>query len=504
MSRIRWYGPTILLLATVISALLLGPSLLRRITRDAQAHRVEQVRQSLIEDPTLDALSGSFEKVATVVRPGTTSIAVFHRDEQGREDPSRQSNGSGWVYRYYPEDDDEGYRDYIITNHHVIEGYLTSQANQIEVRFDDDGSYKAIIIGSDPKTDVAVLEIDRAQMDALPLDIRPARQGEIVFAFGSPFQFDFSMSQGVVSATGRTLRDGGRVRGAYQDFIQTDAAINPGNSGGPLTNVHGEVVGMNTAIVTRGEEDASFNGLGFAIPIALVVEVADQLIAHGEVQRGFIGVLINDIDPATARELGFDGRGVLCTPLPDGPAALAGLELGDIITHVAGTPVSSSEKLRIAVSSHPPGAEIDLDIWRFGLKTTLTVRLAEDPDATTGIGRAPRGMPSPFTSQHGTVMAQLGLVRIEDFTPAMALQLGRAYTPGVMINRVDEDTPAHNAGISRMMVVTQIDNRSINEVGDLTRWVNSLSPGDSVLLTLKDWRPGIERYHETTVELRIE
>lgn len=503
MLRIRWYGPTLLLLATVVGAMLLGPSMIRRITRNAQAYQIEQVRQSLIEDPTLDALSSSFEKVATVVSPGTTSIAVYHRDGQGREDLRKQSNGSGWVYRYYPEDE-EGYRDYIITNHHVIELYLTGQANQIEVHFADHGVYRATVIGSDPRTDVAVLEIDRAQMDALPLDMRPARQGEIVFAFGSPFEFKFSMSQGVVSATGRQLGSAQRVARGYQDFIQTDAAINPGNSGGPLTNVHGEVIGMNTAIIKRDQDDDSFNGLGFAIPIAMVVEVADQLIAHGEVQRGFLGVLISDIDNATARELGFTGRGVLCTPLPDGPAAMAGLELGDIITRVAGTAVSNSEKLRIAVSSHRPGTEIDLEVWRFGIETTLTVRLAEDPDSVSGIGRAPSGLPDPFVSQRGTPMAALGLGRIEDFTPGLAQQMGRAYTPGVLIRMVDTDKPADRAGIARMMVVTQIDSRSINEVSDLTRWINSLSVGDSVLLTLKDWRPGVERYHEMTVELSIE
>ncbi|NJL31408.1 MAG: PDZ domain-containing protein, partial [Phycisphaerales bacterium] len=254
-------------------------------------------------------------------------------------------SGSGWVYSA------DGH---IITNNHVIE-----EADRIEVRFFNGESMDAVVVGTDPKTDVAVIKVDATKLHASTLATEPVEQGEIVFAFGAPFRFEFSMSQGIVSGQGRQLGILAERQG-YENFIQTDAAINPGNSGGPLTNIYGQVVGMNTAIASR---TGAFNGLGFAIPIDMVKKVVDELIATGTVQRGYLGIFIEELDPRMARTFGYDGKGVLVTnPIDGGPAAEAGVQRGDIITKVEGKPVSTPDELRNLVADLAPGKRYD---WRF-------------------------------------------------------------------------------------------------------------------------------------------
>ena len=503
MSRIRWYGPTFLLLITVVIAMALGPSIARRIAQTYRVQHIQQVRQDLADNQTLGQMSDSFTKVATVVRPSLTSISVFHRDRRGVE--SNQSNGSGWVYRHFPDIDDEAYsNDYIITNHHVVEDFLAGRANHILVHFDDNSDYYAAIVGTDTKTDVAVLKIERTDMIPASISLTPVKQGEIVFAFGSPYHFDFSMSQGVVSATGRQLiRQLPDGTAPYEDYIQTDAAINPGNSGGPLTNVRGDVIGMNTAIATRDNPAASFSGLGFAIPTHLVVGTIDQLIRYGEVRRGYLGVVINEIDGATADELGFTGHGVLCTPVVGGPAFAANIELGDIITHIQGVEITSVEKLRIEVSSHQPGIDIQATIWRLGSSSTRTIHLAQHPDTIAGMRSTPTLGADPVEPLHNTQLARLGLERLQSFTPAMAENNGWAYTPGVYLRLVRSSSPATRAGVLRTMIVTHIDGRPINEVEDLLRLTQSLDHGDPTVLSVKDWSPGSERYTQRDIELVI-
>jgi serine protease Do len=238
-------------------------------------------------------LSEAFKDVARVVEKSVVSITVYSkrpptggipeellpllppgRAPKGNSEfddydvPQQYGSGSGWIY------DTKGH---IITNNHVIDG-----ADRIVVRFYDGSERDAKVVGVDTKTDIAVVKVKGDDLHPAKRADKPVDQGEIVFAFGSPFRFDFSMSQGIVSAKGRQL---GILRGAqgYENFIQTDAAINPGNSGGPLTNIYGEVVGMNTAIASR---TGAYNGLGFAIPVRMVEQVGDQLIENGKVSRG--------------------------------------------------------------------------------------------------------------------------------------------------------------------------------------------------------------------------
>lgn len=504
MTRVRWYGPTLLLFATVVLAMVVGPSIVRKIARANEAQKVAQVRQGLIDNPTLTTMSDAFKDVAIVVRPSLTSVTVYYRDSLNRE--MNRSNGSGWVYRHMPDAmHPDLTRDFIITNHHVVADFLPGPggqpplANRLVVRFADGGDYYAQVVGTDPQTDIAVLEIDRVGLLPAVIAPEPAQQGEIVFAFGSPFQFDFSMSQGVVSATGRSVGGLGARADRYEDYIQTDAAINPGNSGGPLTNVLGEVVGMNTAIATEGNPEATFSGLGFAIPADLVVDVVEQLIEHGEVRRGYLGVFIQDVDSRTAHELGLENaNGVLCSPAPSSPAERAGIELGDVITHIEGTAITGSEKLRIEVARHTPGSEIDVRLWRRGVASDIRVTLTEHP------GPAARGYsPEQLSSTLGSPFSKLGLDRIEDYTPGEAASRNWAYTPGVLIRMIRRVGPAHDAGIERMMVITHADGHPINDVRDLAAHIDVLQPGEPIELTLKQWDSRTDRFVPNTVELTL-
>ena len=499
MSSIRWYGPTLLLLGTLVLAMLVGPGMVRQIAKSYEGAQIEQVRKDLVENPTLMTLSDAFKDVAKVVRPSVTSISLLARNPRSAR-LEGVSNGSGWVYRYFPDFDADpnSYTDYIITNNHVVEDLVRGRAEQAVVRFDDGGEYRASIVGTDPKTDIAVLKINRTGLIPAALATEPAAQGEIVFAVGSPFQFEFSMSQGIVSATGRRLHDA-RIN-SYENYIQTDAAINPGNSGGPLTNVRGEVIGMNTAIAVEGNPQATFSGLGFAIPIDLTVNVVNQLIENGEVRRGYIGVFVNDVDFATKQELGFDGDGVLCEPVPDGPAEKAGMLVGDIVTHVGGKAVGSAEELRIAVSSHPPGSEVPIRVWRDSRVKTLRLQLVEDP-REVGTPAPISRLDNPFDSGVASPATAAGLSRFETFTPGLASRLGWAYTPGVLVRLIEDGSSADRFGVQRMSIITHVQDTPIRDLETYAQALEDVD-GDTLNLTLKQWNPlGEGRYETRKVQL---
>ena len=329
MHRIRWYGPSVMLLLTTLLVMATGPNVARQIAWAGTDAKIALVKQNLASKPSLAELSEAFREVAQAVAPSVVHIEVSVKDSPARrrlksfreeelfrrffgphrfrgerddsdddtapkddgEDydrynmPSEQSTGSGWVY------DQDGH---IITNHHVVE-----HADVITIRFQDGTHYEATVVGTDPKTDIAVVKVDTPQIHPATIADEVVEQGDIVFAFGSPFQFEFSMSQGIVSGKGRRLHILDRHQG-YENFIQTDAAINPGNSGGPLTNIYGQVVGMNTAIATS---TGYYNGLGFAIPVNMVTNVADQLISTGKVSRGYLGIYYCGYDTEAGQDV---------------------------------------------------------------------------------------------------------------------------------------------------------------------------------------------------------
>lgn len=382
MNRIAYIGPALLLLVAIILTMLLGPQIAGRIEWSRTDARIEMTRQDLGDSEYLAGLSRAFRHVAEIVQPSVVSIQVRFVAPVASpgEDGTlvRQGGGSGWVF------DSDGH---IITNAHVVK-----HADRIMVRFANGAEYPAQLVNSDRATDIAVLRVAARNLHPARIAAADVRQGDMVFAFGSPFMYEFSMSQGVVSGTGRHAVHPARAVSAYEWFIQTDATINPGNSGGPLTNVYGEVVGMNTAIATH---DGSFNGVGLAIPVHLVRKVVDQIIETGEMRRGFMGVILpmRDMDYALARSLGLERQGVIIEDLAgrDAPAALAGLLAGDVITHVNDEPIQSISHLRYTVSTYPPGTEVNIRLIRRNQPQKAVMVLAEHPPSSMPFER--RRMP---------------------------------------------------------------------------------------------------------------
>ncbi len=282
----------------------------------------------------------------------------FGAQPHGGAEPPARGEGSGFIVS--PDGT-------ILTNAHVV-----ADASEVTVRLTDRREFTAKVVGVDQRTDVAVIKIDGKDLPTVRFgDASKLRPGEWVIAIGSPFGFDNSVTAGIVSATSRSLPDG-----QYTPFIQTDAAVNPGNSGGPLFNMAGEVVGINSQIYSR---TGGFMGISFAIPIDIAINVKDQLVKTGRVQRGRIGVLIQDVGQQLADSFGLDRpRGALVSQVENaGPAAKAGIKAGDVILGVNGTPIERSGQLSSVISQVKPGGKVELEVWRDRASRKIQVDVAE-------------------------------------------------------------------------------------------------------------------------------
>jgi S1-C subfamily serine protease len=297
--------------------------------------------------------NGSVAAIAQAVSPSVARVDVTT--------PQGRAEGSGVIYR------SDGY---LITNNHVVE-----QANEVTVTLPDGKSKPASIVGADPATDVAVLKIDATGLPAARLDTTPPRVGDQVLAIGSPFGLSGTVTEGIISALGRTVD---APNAPLTNMLQTDAAINPGNSGGALVTAQGQVVGINTAILSPSGTN---NGIGFAIPIGYASKIADQLIEHGSVQHGYLGIAGQTVDPqvAEAYNLGID-HGALVVQVQSGsPAASAGLRQGDIVSALDGHAVTGMEDLAGALVRHKPGDQVELTVHRDGRQVQVQVTLAQAP-----------------------------------------------------------------------------------------------------------------------------
>ncbi len=357
----------------------------------------------------------------------------FHRPQPKRKFKER-GQGSGFIV------DKKGY---ILTNNHVVGG-----ADLIEVRLFDGREFKAKIIGTDPQSDVAVIKIDADDdLPVLPLgDSDKLQVGEWVIAVGNPFGLSESVTVGVVSAKGRNrigIND-------YEDFIQTDAAINPGNSGGPLINIRGEAIGMNTAIFSRS---GGYMGIGFAIPINMAKAVMRQLIEKGKVVRGWLGVVIQEIDEDLAKSFGLEKpEGVLVTEVADdSPAKRGGLKQGDIILQLNGQKVKDVGDLRNRIALTPPGTKVKLLVLRDGKKKLLVVKIGEKPGETAVAG-----------VRH-SILKKLGL-SIQDLTPELAEQFGYKEGQGVLVSEVEPGSPAERAGIRAGFLIEEVNRVRVHNV----------------------------------------
>ena len=343
---------------------------------------------------------------------------------------------------------------YILTNSHVVEA-----ADDITVRLTDKREYKAKVIGSDRRTDVAVLKIEASGLPVVSVgDPNKLRVGEWVVAIGSPFGFENSVTAGIVSAKGRSL-----PQENFVPFIQTDVAINPGNSGGPLFNLAGEVVGINSMIFSR---TGGFMGLSFAIPIDVAVEVARQLQTSGRVSRGRIGVVIQEVTKELAESFGLPRPiGALVNSVEKGGAAdKAGIQQSDVILRFDNKEVATSNELPRIVASTKPGAKVSVQVWRKGEKKDLQIVVGETPDERTA-KRPPPGKKGPSEA-----LAKLGLSASE-LTADQKKELNVAG--GVLVDNADG--AAAKAGIRRGDVIQAVNNQEVKSVDELNRL---LSPGD--------------------------
>jgi serine protease Do len=340
----------------------------------------------------------------------------------------------------------------IVTNNHVI-----AKASDIQIMLSDKRVFKAKLVGADPDTDVAVVKIDAKNLPAATWgDSTALKVGDAVMAFGNPFGLNFTVTKGIVSAVGRA----GLGIESFEDFIQTDAAINPGNSGGALVDIHGRVVGINTAIVSgdaaQGGPGGS-NGIGLAIPSKIVMHVVDSLIKTGKVERGYLGVSVGDLNERLARQFNVpDISGALVEDVTKGsPADKAGLQQGDVIRSVNGSSVASKDQLTSAIASTNPGTTVKLGILRDGKAMTLSVTLGTRP---ANLGLTANQAPAP---SKGTLRG----ITVNELTPDILQRLGLpAGTVGVVITNLDPSSPAAQEGLQPGDVIQDVDHQPVRNV----------------------------------------
>lgn len=408
-------------------------------------------------------LSNAFRNAADAIRPSVVSITSEKTLRVGRQvmqpmlpDQFRRFFGEDFGFFFNnpspgQKSIQQGYgsgvivsRDgYVLTNNHVV-----ADADQVVVKTQDNVEHTAKVIGTDPKTDVAVLKINASNLAAASLaNSEEARVGDWVIAVGGPFGLENTVTAGIISATGRDavgIAD-------YENFLQTDAAVNPGNSGGPLVNLRGEVVGINTAIASRSGSSA---GIGFAIPSNLAKTVMDDLIPDGKIERGFLGAAIQDLTKELAKSFNYDGRdGVLVSDVSKGgPAEKAGLKSGDIIIHFNGRPLNHARQLRNTVAQTHPDSTVDVEIFRDGKRQTVPVKIGLLDD---------KMVLSADQSQSSST--DLGLT-VQTQTPELSRQLGyKDDQKGVVITEVETGSVAARAGLQPEQVILSINDREVTD-----------------------------------------
>ena len=368
---------------------------------------------------------------------------------RGGQVPPSRGEGSGFVIS--PD-------GYILTNAHVVD-----DANEVTVRMTDRREYRAKVVGMDRRTDVAVLKIDAKNLPVVQVgDPRGLKAGEWVIAIGSPFGFENSVTAGIVSATARSLSD------AYTPFIQTDVAVNPGNSGGPLFNLKGEVVGINSQIYSR---TGGYQGVSFAIPIDVAMDVKNQLVTTGHVQRGRIGVTIQEVNQPLADSFRLSRpRGALVSQVESGgPAEDAGLKPGDVILAVNGHDIERSSELPPLVAAIKPGQQATLTIWRDKSEKTVRIKIAELEDEPTVASND-----SPTNADTG----KLGLA----VRPLTGNEQKQLHTAGRLVVE-DSDGPAAIAGVERGDVILAVNGAPVGSVGEFRKAVDS--SGTTVALLIQ-------------------
>lgn len=422
------------------------------------------------------SLSRTFTQVASQLSPSVVRIGITKGGE-GKMRRFHHGGGGGNPFegtpfeRFFGDEDGQGpspkqkglgsgvvidKRGFILTNNHVVE-----DADELKVTFADGKTVNAKVVGTDPKTDLAVVKVDG-------VDVKPARLGdsdkmqvgEWVIAIGNPFGFDHTVTVGVLSAKGRGLQQPGH----FEDFLQTDASINPGNSGGPLINLDGDVIGINTAIAGMG------TGIGFAVPSSMAKPIVDQLISTGHVRRPMVGIRMQDVTPELQKTLGKNApdHGALVAEIqPGSPAEKAGANTGDVIVAVNGQPVKDGRDVQHAiVFSSKVGQKVDMTLWRDGKTVHIAPTTVELPDDNKVASRDSGG------GDHSP-KAKLG-IGLTSMTPMLAQQIGvDPKVKGAVVTSVRDGSPAQEAGLREGDVLVEVDRKPVTSADDAVKALGS-------------------------------
>ena len=377
---------------------------------------------------------------------------------------------------------------FILTNNHVVD-----KATTLKVKLSDGRELTAKTVGTDPQTDLAVVKINASDLPTLPFgNSQQARVGDLCFAIGNPLGEEHTVTMGIVSAKGRHLQ----AQAHIQDFIQTDAAINPGNSGGALINAQGQLIGVNTAILTGGGGsifgggEGGNIGIGFAIPSNMAKQVMEQIEKNGKVTRGYLGALLGPITPELAPQFGLKNtKGALIDQVtPGGPAEKAGLKMGDVITAVNGKEVTNMDDATMDVIALAPGSRASIDIVRDGKPIKVDVTLGQRPSGINFDQNKQNGNDNGNDNDNdngGSGNATIRGITVENLTPDIAQQLNvPASTKGVVVDDVDPSSSAADAqGLGKGVVIIAVDRHPVSNVSEFRRLMNE-AKGKSVLLTV--------------------
>lgn len=430
-----------------------------------------------------EAFLAGFAEIVEQVAPAVVNVSVAGRAPEGRQlppgpfggppgrppGPPGMSAGSGVIIDP---------RGYIVTNNHVVE-----DAAQITVTLHDRKEYAATIVGTDPKTDLAVIKIDVDDQNPLPTipwgEYETLRVGDIVLAIGSPFGLRSSVTMGIISALGR----GSVGITEYEDFIQTDAAINPGNSGGALVNMRGELIGINTAIFSR---TGGSEGVGFAIAVSIAKDIASSLIKTGKVVRGWMGIAIQELTPALAESFqlpeDFTGGVLISEVHENGPSAKAGLKRGDVILEYRGEQVRDVNHLRNIVARTHVGEKVPIKILRDGKEITLTIEVGERPSDEVLAGRAAPGEQPPSMVPPDNVLAGLTVA-------ALTEEKRKQYNipekvKGVVITKVQPGSAAEAAGLQEGDVIEEVSREPVASLDDYQQIASKIGKDELVVLLI--------------------
>jgi serine protease Do len=339
---------------------------------------------------------------------------------------------------------------YILTNNHVVDG-----ATDVRVTLSDKREFKARVVGTDPKVDIAVLKIDASDLPSIVVgDSSKIQIGDYALAVGNPFGVGKTVTMGIVSATGRNNLGIEQ----YEDFIQTDAPINPGNSGGALINDRGELIGINTAIISHGSEGSQ--GIGFAVPVNLARTVMDEILKNGKVTRAYLGIVPQDVTPAIAKAFNvkeFTGA-LVGSVSPDSPASKSGLQNGDIILELNGKPVDDANSLRMNISMMVPGTSVQLKVLRNGAERNMSATLGELPVESAGVEKGGSSADSN---------TELSGISVQSLSPEIARQLKvPADATGVVVTKVDPSSAAADAGLQRGDVIQEVNRKPVHNASE--------------------------------------